>query len=206
MQTQFVGLVPVKSSERGKSRLVGVPATGRRALALAFALDTLDAVCATPGVASTVVVTADAEVAVQARRRGCLVAPDTGNLNGSLRAAAAAYGGVLVAVCADLPALRPDDLADALAQVRTASSCYAADRHGTGTTCYAGPVEMFDPRFGPGSSAAHEAAGAVAVVGDLPTLRHDVDTVDDLLYLAERGILGPHTTAALDGISLPCRG
>jgi len=205
MQTQFVALVPVKSSDQGKSRLVGVSATGRQALALAFALDTLDAVCATPGVSSTVVVTGDAAVARQARRRGCPVAPDTGDLNGSLRAAAAPYDGMLVAVCADLPALRPDDLADALAQMRTSATSFVVDHHGTGTTCYAGPSEAFDPRFGADSAAAHAAVGADTVAGDLSTLRHDVDTVDDLLDLAGLGILGQHTTAALEAISLPCR-
>jgi 2-phospho-L-lactate guanylyltransferase len=205
MQTQFVALVPVKSSEHGKSRLVGVPTSGRRALALAFALDTLEAVRATPGIVTTVVITADAEIAEHARRRGCLVAADTGDLNRSLRDAAAAYDGMVVAVCADLPALRPDDLVEALAQLRPGATWFVADHHGTGTTSYAGPSEGFAPRFGPDSAAAHAAAGADAVTGDLLTLRHDVDTADDLRDLAELGILGRHTTAALDAISLPCR-
>jgi 2-phospho-L-lactate/phosphoenolpyruvate guanylyltransferase len=95
-------------------------------------------------------------------------------------------------VCADLPALRTDDLESALAAVTPGSVSYVEDAARTGTTMYAAPRESFDPRFGPGSSAAHRKAGAVALEGELVSLRHDVDDLDDLRRVLRLGV-GPHT-------------
>ncbi len=47
---EYVVLVPVKPPAVGKSRLVGLPDGPRRELAAAFALDTVSACLATPGV------------------------------------------------------------------------------------------------------------------------------------------------------------
>ena len=203
MQTPFVALVPVKSPDHGKSRLLEVGDPDRRALARAFALDTITAVRATPAVRTTVVVTDDAEVARLAPDLGCLAVDDTGGLNASLRAAAAGVTGMVVAVCADLPALRSRDLADALDRSRPGEASYVADHHGTGTTTYAAPADAFDPRFGPGSAAVHRALGVRPVAGELTTLRRDVDTVTDLLALAHAGLLGQHTADVVATISLP---
>jgi 2-phospho-L-lactate guanylyltransferase len=185
--------VPVKSPSLGKSRLAGPGLRDRRALALTFALDTLEAVRATPLVSTTVVVTNDADVAGLAAGRGCLVLPDAGGLNASLVAAAAQLTGHVVAVCADLPALRPDDLADALAQVSADETAYVADHLGSGTTAYVAPAANFTPRFGRDSARAHGDSGATSLAGDLTTLRHDVDTMAELEELAALGILGRHT-------------
>ena len=198
----FVALVPVKSPSLGKSRLAGTPADDRVALALAFALDTLDAIRATPGIAETAVVTSDDDVARLARRRGCRVLADQGGLNPSLVAAARHYEGMVVAVCADLPALRPDDLADALAQVGQGESAYVADHLGSGTTTYAAPADEFAPRFGPDSASAHRVSGAIELAGDLTTLRRDVDTVADLEELAALGLLGRHTAEVWAAINV----
>ena len=208
MHTRFVALVPVKSPGLAKTRL-DLRDEERRSLAVAFALDTVDAVLATPHVERCVVVTSDAGLQALARRRGCDVSADAGDLNASLRAASSGHQGLLVALCADLPALRPDDLADALAAVGAPAvgrSWFVADTEGTGTTAYVASDSAFDPQFGDGSAARHLAAGAHEISGALPTLRRDVDTVADLVGLAELGILGLHTTAALEGISLPLRG
>ena len=59
---------------------------------------------------------------------------------------------------------------------------------------YAAPLDEFDPRFGPGSRAAHLDAGARELHGDLVTLRQDVDDPDDLERARALG-LGPHTAA-----------
>ena len=207
MQKQFVALVPVKALDAGKSRLIDIPAPERRAPALAFARDTLVAVMAAPSVARTVVVTSDPELAGAARSWSCEVLADTGGLNDSLRSAAAQVGdSVVVAVCADLPALTPDDLEAALAQHQPGAGSYVADHVGTGTTAYAAPVGVFDPQFGPGSALAHRAAGARPVVGDLPSLRRDVDTLEDLMALSDHGLLGSYTCAVLAATSLPCPG
>lgn len=175
----FVVLVPVKSPALGKTRLQ-VPDHLRPGLAAAFARDTVTAARRTPGVAEVVVVTADPEVTAHARQHGLTTEPDSGGLNGSLRAAARSVrsrhpGAVPVALCADLPCLRPADLEAALAQVGAGACWFVADADGRGTTTYAAPYDAFDPRFGVHSRTAHLAAGAVEVRGALETLRRDVD-------------------------------
>lgn len=195
-------LLPVKPPTRGKSRLSGPPeitADVRTALARAFALDTAEACLATPGVAHVLVVTDDALFAHELRRLGCSALPDgvSGDLNASLVQAAAEArrrwpGTTPVVLCADLPALRPTDLATALAGIDPDAPAYVRDAAGTGTTLYAAPYQHFAPHFGAGSAQAHRDAGAVAVAGALPTLRHDVDTLDDLRGVAGYG-LGPRT-------------
>ena len=52
---RYVALVPVKPPALGKSRLVGLPDTERRALAAAFALDTVAACIAAESVAEVLV-------------------------------------------------------------------------------------------------------------------------------------------------------
>lgn len=202
---EHVVVVPVKPPARGKSRLVGPADDERRDLAAAFALDTVEACLATPGVAQVLAVTDDAAFAARLTAAGCAVVPDgvSGDLNGSLRQAAAEARRRWpdlqpVAMCADLPALRPDDLGRALAALPSGAPAFVADAARTGTTLYAAPHGRFDPRFGPGSRDAHLACGAVEVAGELATLRQDVDDVDDLRRAAELG-LGPRTRAVLDG-------
>jgi 2-phospho-L-lactate guanylyltransferase len=200
---EHVVVVPVKPPARGKSRLVGPGEEERRDLAAAFALDTVAACLATPGVAQVLAVTDDAAFATRLTALGCSVVPDgvSDDLNGSLRQAAAEARRRWpalrpVALCADLPSLRPEDLERALAALPPEVPAFVADAAGTGTTLYASPQGEFDPRFGPGSRAAHLAAGAVEVPGELVTLRQDVDDLDDLARAEELG-LGPRTRAVL---------
>lgn len=200
-----VVVLPVKPPAVGKSRLVDVPVP-RHELAAAFALDTAAAVLATPGVVGLLAVTDDHRFAEQLAALGCTVVPDPldGDLNGTLRQGAADAcrrwpGSMPVALCADLPALRSDDLAEALAVVRSrAFPSYVADAAGTGTTLYAAPLEEFDPRFGPGSADAHDDGGALPVPGALPSLRHDVDDAAGLAEAVRLGT-GPRTSALLGG-------
>lgn len=197
----FVVLVPVKPPALGKSRLAGLPDDRRSALATAFARDTVAAARAAARVAEVMVVTDDYAFAASAREDGCAVLPDgvSGSLNGSLVQAAAearrrwpTYG--IAGLCADLPALRADDLDAALAQV--AGPSYVADHAGTGTTLYAVlPDDDFAPRFGADSAAAHAAAGAQPLAGDLVSLRLDVDDAGDLGRALVLGV-GVHTAAA----------
>jgi 2-phospho-L-lactate guanylyltransferase len=108
---------------------------------------------------------------------------------------------VPVALLADLPALRPDDLGSALATVASRAdggSAYVVDADGTGTTLYTAPYDDFDPRFGAGSAAAHADAGAWPLPGELRTLRRDVDDADGLRTALALGV-GPSTAAALAG-------
>lgn len=199
----YVVLVPVKPPAVGKSRLVGLADDERRALAAAFALDTVTACLATPGVAQVLAVTDDASFARELAAAGCSVLPDgpSGELNTSLLLASAEAQRRWpdlrpAAVCADLPALRPGDLADALVAAAAWPSAFVADAAGVGTTMYAAAYDEFRPCFGPDSRAAHLEQGAREIGGGLPSLRRDVDDLDDLDSARQLG-LGAHT-AALD--------
>ncbi|QZY28180.1 2-phospho-L-lactate guanylyltransferase [Nocardioides coralli] len=197
---RHVVIVPVKSPAVGKSRL-RVPGPARVELARAFALDVLAAAESTSTVAEVVVATSDPEVAQTVRALGHRVVAEGNGLNHALRAAAAAARGwwpdlVPVALCADLPCLTAHDLGSALAQVTADGASFVVDATGEGTTLYGAGQDHFAPCFGPGSSAAHAAAGARPVDGALATLRRDVDDEADL---AEAVRLGPgrHTREAL---------
>lgn len=200
---QYAVVVPVKSPTVGKSRLL-VPDHVRRGLATAFALDVLHAARATPTVAGVVVVTSDADFARSCHDLGFRTVADTGDLNHSLAAAAGSIrssypGTVPVALCADLPCLTPDDLAQALASGQPDRARFVADADDTGTTMYVAPYDVFEPRFGHGSRSAHRAAGADEIEGELATLRRDVDD-EAALRAAELLGVGPRTRIALGAV------
>lgn len=199
----FVAIVPIKPPAIGKSRLAQVSDEVRRALATAFALDTVSACLSASSVGAVLVVTDDAAVAAQCTALGCSAIPDgvTGELNASLRQAAAEaqrrWPGLRpAAVCADLPALTAADLDTALALAPTERPGFVADADGVGTSLYTAPYDQFDPRFGSASRAAHRDSGADEIEAALPHLRRDVDTLA-ALFEAELLGLGPHTRAVL---------
>ncbi len=207
-------VIPVKPVSVGKSRLRGaVPEASHEALALALARDTVAAVLACPEVGEALVVTDDPVVAEVVTALGARVAPDApGNgLNPAIRYGESGFPARSwrAALTADLPALRPAELAAAL---RAAAGTplrrrFAADAPGTGTVLLTAPPGVpLDPRFGGPSAAAHAASGALALTGDWPTLRRDVDTEADLDAAAHLGV-GAHTTAlapAPCGPATPC--
>lgn len=192
-------VVPVKRLAAAKSRLRGVVPDHAR-LVLAMAEDTVRAVLACRMVSEVLVVTDDAAVAGALGGLGARVVPDApaGGLNAAIRHGARFAGaGRVAALAADLPALRPEELTDALAAAR--ARAFVADASSTGTTLLAAPPGFgLDPRFGAGSAARHAASGAVRLNGEWPTLRRDVDTPADLLE-AERLGLGPATAAVRSG-------
>ena len=96
----------------------------------------------------------------------------------------------LVALCADLPALRPEELAAALAAAPEDVMAFVADADGLGTTAVVAPsLDLFRPAFGPASRQRHLDAGAHEVDGvDVPTLRRDVDDRDDLVEALRLGV------------------
>ena len=197
-------VIPVKVLALAKSRLSGLAGPRRAELALAMAADTVAAAAACPAVDSVIVVTDDDEAAAELSGLGALVLPDEpgDGLNPAL-AFGAAYSDERwpdrgrAGLAADLPALDTAELGRALAQAAEVRQAFVADAAGTGTTMYAaGPGAAFRPRFGPGSCAAHLAAGAVELaLPGLDGLRRDVDTVADLRDAARIG-LGPRTAAA----------
>ncbi|MDN4160577.1 2-phospho-L-lactate guanylyltransferase [Nocardioides abyssi] len=206
--TRFAVVVPVKPPAFGKSRLGGLGDEQRRRLAAAFALDTAAACLAARSVGAVLVATDDAGFAARLTALGCAAVPDgdTNDLNAALRQAAREAHRRWpelepVALCADLPALRAADLDAALGSLVPGGPSFVADADGVGTTLYTAPHAEFDPRFGGGSRAAHLAAGALEVAGELPTLRRDVDDLDDLRAAAVLG-LGPRTAPLAQELGL----
>ena len=231
-------LLPVKVLARAKSRLAVLAGARRWELALAMASDTVAAVAGCPEVARVVVVTSDPVAGERLAALGAVVVPDVHRveqqkqqqsadgsqdaLNAALLHGAAVAsrrwpGTGLVALTADLPALRPEELAAALraaAEVavarqvdaagetgaRGAGSSFVPDAAGVGTTLYAAvPGGDFRPAFGGASRARHAAAGAAELALDglldgVPGLRRDVDTADDLRAAIALGA-GFRTTA-----------
>ncbi len=204
---RWVVVVPVKPAAQGKTRLAGaLPDAVRLRLVRAMALDTLAAAAGTTAVARVVVVTADAELRELLAGSVDLVDEPGGGLNAAVRAGidrareADPRAGV-AALLGDLPALRPDDLADALRTAAAHERSVVADADGTGTTLLTAlPGVDVVPRFGTGSAAAHERDGHVRLaVPTTSTLRRDVDVPDDLTAVRLLGV-GPATRAVLDAL------
>lgn len=204
-------LVPVKPLSRAKTRLRGAADGGagcpqaHTRLVLALARDTLAAAGGAAGVVRAVAVCSDAAVRDALAEDGVETIPDepAAGLNAAVHHGAAVLraahpAAAIAALPGDLPALRPEELAAALRDgLAIGSPVFCSDRSGLGSTLLlAPPGRVLAPRFGPGSAAAHRAAGARELPGCRPGLRCDVDTADDLLVARELG-LGHCTRAAL---------
>ncbi|GAB4047633.1 CofC family guanylyltransferase [Catellatospora paridis] len=211
-------LVPLKPLAEAKSRLRGAAAR-HEDLVLDLARATVSAALAAAGVARVLVVTRDSRAAAVLRACGAGVLSDEGrDLNDALRRAAAAVAGIgeppggapvgagnrrrraaaagpVVALPADVPALRPTELSEALAAA-AGRRAFVPDAAGVGTVLLvAAPGGALDPRFGPGSAGAHERSGALRLAGAWPTLRRDVDTAADLAVVRGWGVLCEDVTA-----------
>jgi 2-phospho-L-lactate/phosphoenolpyruvate guanylyltransferase len=209
-------IVPVKRLEAAKTRLrKGLADADHEALVLAMALDTVAAALASPVVGRVVVVTADpvpGDAAVVLGAEVIADVPDAG-LNPALayaaahvrRTGAAASQPGVAALAADLPALRTEELTEALRRAeevadasgaRKLGRSFVADAAGTGTVLLAAPpAALLEPCFGTDSAAAHQASGALALTEPWPTLRRDVDTAADLAEAFVFGV-GARTVAA----------
>jgi 2-phospho-L-lactate/phosphoenolpyruvate guanylyltransferase len=199
--TTWSVLVPVKVLAQAKSRLAGLSGPRRAELALALACDTVTAVLGSDAVARVIVITDDQVAAVALASLGALITPDEprDGLNAALRHGAAYTaarwpGTGTVALSADLPALRPEQIGRALRAAAAWPTAFVPDAAGDGTTLYsAAPGAAFRPAFGPGSRARHAAGGAAELGLDgIPGLRQDVDTPSDLREAVALG-LGPHS-------------
>ncbi len=203
-------LIAVKDLARAKSRLADHFAPhDRERLVLAMFRDTLAATRDVPQIASVTVVTPDASVSETAVDCGAAVYPEppldsadkqsTEQLNDALRAAGAhlraTKGAVdIVVLQADLPALLPAELAEAIEAAPIGRRSIVVDHRGIGTCALLlrDPTAALDPLFGKSSAQRHTAAGALALPGRWPGLRLDVDTVEDLALAQQLG-LGPAT-------------
>jgi 2-phospho-L-lactate/phosphoenolpyruvate guanylyltransferase len=208
-------VVPVKPLTKAKSRLrgaadggIGEPRAHAR-LAMALARDTIEAVRGAAAVRTLLVVSSDPVVAAELGLFGVDVLPDgpVPGLNPAYERGAAALrdrdpDAVVAALQADLPALRPTELDDAIGAALAlfeagARRAFVADADGTGTTLLlAAGGTALQPLFGVGSARAHAESGAYPLGGDWPGLRRDVDTADDLREAAVLG-LGAHTSGVL---------
>jgi 2-phospho-L-lactate guanylyltransferase len=197
--------MPVKVLGQAKSRLAVLAGHRRPELALAFASDTVSAVTDCPAVARVLVVTSDTAAAAAVSALGADVVPDLpdAGLNEALSYGAAVAArrwpdNGIAALTADLPALRPAELALALdtAASSGAARAFVPDAAYVGTTMYAvAPREKFAPKFGGASRERHAASGAVELLLEgIPGLRRDVDTPDDLRAAVALGT-GPRTAA-----------
>ncbi|MFE9347661.1 2-phospho-L-lactate guanylyltransferase [Streptomyces olivaceus] len=201
---QWTLVVPVKPLARAKSRLSDTADDGvRPGLALAFAQDTVAAALACPAVGDVAVVTDDARAGRELRELGAAVVADEpgGGLNAALAHGAAAVRAArpespVAALNADLPALRPAELARALAAAAEFPRAFLPDAAGIGTTLLTAlPGRELAPAFGPESRARHRASGAAELrLGAVDSVRQDVDTGSDLRTALVLGV-GPRTAA-----------
>jgi len=195
-------IVPVKHSAQGKSRLRPPPGVQRPDLALAIALDTLDAVLHVVPNNQVLVVTEDPEVRLQMRDLGAVLVRDPGRgLNSAIAAGVDAASrqapsSPAAVLLGDLPALTPDELIDGLAACAAVEAAVVPDHEGTGTVLLTHhDASRLAPRFGSGSAARH-ARSAATLDLDLPRLRTDVDDDVSLRRAQELG-LGPWTSRLL---------
>jgi 2-phospho-L-lactate guanylyltransferase len=199
-------VVPLKPTDRAKSRLVGFDQAGRAQLSLAMAADTVRAVLDAQCVQRVLVITDDAVARDRLQRLGALVVPDVpaADLNAALdfgfqQARHRDPGAAVVLMTADLPCLRGSDVDHVLSRCRP-RVCFVPDIDGTGTTMLMSqPGTSATPRFGPRSRAAHRAAGAVELRDAPRSTRRDVDTPVDLWDATRMGV-GPATAQVLGSI------
>ncbi|WP_459547291.1 2-phospho-L-lactate guanylyltransferase [Nocardia sp. X0981] len=211
-------VIAVKTLDSAKSRLAGTLDPPQRSqLVLAMLTDTVRAAGAVPAIASITVVTPDPSVARASRALGAEIHPepagattDPDALNTALAEAAASlrsrHGAIgLVALQADLPALRPAELAAVLSAAPRDTRALVTDHAGTGTAALLAPAGIaLRPRFGRDSARRHRAEGAVDLPGEWPGLRRDVDTPGDLAAVRVLGA-GRATAALLDEPGWPHR-
>ncbi|KAB2342470.1 2-phospho-L-lactate guanylyltransferase [Actinomadura rudentiformis] len=200
---QWSLIVPVKVLARAKTRLSAAAGPHREALALAVAADTVAAALRCDRVRSVIVVTDDPVPAAELAALGATVVPDEPDaglnpalVHGAQRSRATVPHTGVGAISADLPALRPGELARVLDAAAQVPAAFVPDAAGIGTTLYtARPGVPFSPAFGGDSRAAHRARGAAELLlDDIDSVRRDVDTLDDLKIALKLGA-GPRTTA-----------
>jgi len=191
-------LVVIPFREEGKSRL---PEELRREVALAMLGDVVEAAAS---VGDVRVVTGDAAGRLVAGELGATVVDDPGEGQGAAVAVALeGVDGVCLIVNADLPRVRPSDLAALAVPPRLRRFALVASPDGRTNALGLPYAEVFRPLYGPDSARRFEAH--VLALGldfeelALPNLVADVDTVVDLDRLGPRG--GTRTRALVEAIA-----
>jgi 2-phospho-L-lactate guanylyltransferase len=200
-------VIAVKRLGAAKTRLAPIfSARTRERVVLAMLVDTIAAALRVPALASVTVVTPDADAAAAAAELGAGVLDDptpdghADPLNNAIAAAETEVTGLtpnIVVLQGDLPALQPQELAEAIGAARAHPRSFVADRHGTGTSALFAFGVALQPAFGADSAARHRHSGAIELTGAWPGLRCDIDTPDDLQAARRLGV-GPATRRATD--------
>jgi len=202
-----VGLViAVKRLAAAKTRLAPVfSAATRESVVLAMMIDTIKAALAVPALQTVTVVTPDRIAAEAAQELGALALEDPtpdghrNPLNNAIVAAEAVvreYTPNVVVLQGDLPALQPQELAEAIVAARGYPRSFVGDRHGTGTSALFAFGVPLEPEFGTDSARRHAHSGAIELTGAWPGLRCDIDTPDDLMVARRLGV-GAATSQAI---------
>ena len=202
-------IIAVKRLAAAKTRLAPVfSAATRERVVLAMLLDTISAATKVSILRGIAVVTPDLIAAAAARQLGASVIADPtpdnhpDPLNHAITAAEAtitAASGAppnIVVLHGDLPALQPQELAEAITAARAHARSFVSDRHGTGTAALLAFGSRLQPAFGTDSARRHRHSGAVELGGPWPGLRCDIDTPDDLQAARRLGV-GTATARAL---------
>jgi len=205
----LIALIPAKAPHLGKQRLSAVPPAFRSAFATAFALDTITAVRGCEAIDRAWLVCPDSALATAAAKAGVPTIVDpivpASDFNLMLRTVVDELGlsptGTALVVPADLPAMTSEDLTVTIELWDRATPGFVADAPGTGTTLYVARSAEFDPHYGPGSKAAHLAAGAQELPVWLSSVTQDVDDIRDLDAAIGLGV-GSHTRRVLARLGL----
>lgn len=196
---RFAAIVPIRSWTTGKSRL-GLDDGHRASLARAFALDVVEVLQESREIAQVLVVTSDDDV--RAAVDGVDVVPDDGRSQddavsqGCEHAVADGWSAVVV-VPSDLPCLTVSALAELVRMSAGHTHAYCPDAEGDGTSIVVSrDASSLVTEYGPGSAAAHDAAGLVPLLEAPLQARRDVDTLAHLREAESLGV-GPRTAAAI---------
>ncbi len=198
-----VGLVPLRSPGTGKSRLSAqLSPQQRAALSLAMLADVSAALRSVP--LDRVVVAASgpqtAKCVAALGLEAVLDPPGDGGLDTAVDAACRRFPTEvsLLVVMADLPRLRPDDVAAVIGRPEPVVVAPSSDG-GTAALLRRPPLAI-PSAYGTGSAARHlrlaTARGLGVATVDRAGLRHDVDTWADLQALAQ-GYVGGATASFL---------
>ncbi len=191
------GLVPVKRLDAAKGRLAPhFDAEQRVEIARALLEDAFE-LCASAGFLSWWVVSDDPDVLEAAARRRLSVVADAGaGLNAALGLAAATVGGAgarsVTVLPVDVPLATRADLEDVVDTGADSDLVVVPSRGDGGTnTLHLSPPDLLEPRFGPGSFAAHvDVARRRSLRCSIlirPRLALDIDTLADVdAFLARR--------------------
>lgn len=194
-------VVPVKDLRGTKSRLTPILDPGARAGLTLYMMGRVVGAVREAGVEDVCVISPDAIVLDEARRRGAAVLPqESRGLNPALeegRRRALDRGAMaLLVLPADLPLLDAEDVRAVLEAAAESSVVISPDGARSGTNALLiRPPDALPFAFGPGSFEAHLGAasrrGLDVTVCERPHLAFDLDTAGDLTRLRTTGVAHP---------------